>query len=86
MEKRNHIVLIILTYFLLTACKGNKEIDLSTVGNADLGNASWISTQEELPGIDSLLYEEHPSPIFRKEFTAEKDIRSATWYITSAGY
>jgi alpha-L-rhamnosidase len=86
MEKQSHIVFIILIYLLLTACKGNKEIDLSTLGNADLGNASWISTQEELPGIDSLLYEEHPSPIFRKEFTAEKDIRSATLYITSAGY
>ena len=70
---------------LFSACTQGNDSP-SILDNTDLGSASWIGVQEELPVVDSLLYDEHPSPIFRKEFDAHAEIRSVTLYITSAGY
>ncbi len=85
MSTLNSLCLLAATLFL-TACNGTSDNDPPYEGNSDLAEATWISVQKELPGIDSLLYEDDPSPIFRKEFTAKRDIRSATLFISSAGY
>nr|WP_121271369.1 family 78 glycoside hydrolase catalytic domain [Pedobacter schmidteae] len=55
-------------------------------GNEELSTASWIGDAREQPKLDSLMYEDDPAPIFRKEFVAGRSIRSATLYITAAGY
>lgn len=55
-------------------------------GNSDLARARWISTRKDVPEIDSLLYEDDPSPVFRKLFSVKKDLQSATLFISAAGY
>jgi alpha-L-rhamnosidase len=87
-KQRNYVVLSIpvVVYLVFSACNFNKNNDLDTIDNTDLINATWIGVQEDLPTIDSLLYDEDPTPIFRKEFNTKTDIQSATLYITSAGY
>ena len=87
-KQRNYIVLFIpiVVYLVFTACNFNTNNDPPIIDNTDLVNATWIGVQKDLPIIDSLLYDEDPTPIFRKEFIAKNDIRSATLYITSAGY
>ena len=84
----NYIVLFIpiVVYLVFTACNFNTNNDPPIIDNTDLVNATWIGVRKDLPIIDSLLYDEDPTPIFRKEFIAKNDIRSATLYITSAGY
>ncbi|CAL1518790.1 family 78 glycoside hydrolase catalytic domain [Chitinophaga sp. MM2321] len=52
----------------------------------DLENAIWIGDARVQPVLDSLMYEDDPAPIFRKEFIADKTIQSATLFITAAGY
>ncbi len=46
----------------------------------------WIGDNKQQPAVDSLFYENDPSPIFRKEFNLENAIKSAHLYITAAGY
>ena len=87
-RQRIFIILTIQTLIFLgcSACIRNANNDLPADENSDLAYAAWISVQEDLPGIDSLLYDDDPSPIFRKEFTVRNDIQSATLFISSAGY
>ncbi|RLD92448.1 MAG: hypothetical protein DRJ29_11615, partial [Bacteroidetes bacterium] len=76
-RQRNFIILIIQTLVFLgcSACIRNANNDLPADENSDLAYAAWISVQEDLPCIDSLLYDDDPSPIFRKEFTVRNDIQ-----------
>ncbi len=48
--------------------------------------AAWIGepTSGQLP--DSLMYGDLPAPLFRKVFSVQKEIQSAIFYITAAGY
>lgn len=55
-------------------------------GKGELSTASWIGDVRVQPMLDSLMYEDDPAPIYRKEFVADRSIRSATLYITAAGY
>jgi len=86
--KNSKIVLIIQTLVVLgcIACNSHANNDLPIDDSHDLAHARWISIQKEIPLIDSLLYNDDPSPIFRKEFTVKNDIRSATLFISAAGY
>ena len=86
--KESKIILFIQTVVFLgcTACESSTNNDPPIIDNPHLATATWISTQKELPTIDSLLYDDDPTPIFRKEFTVKNEIRSATLFITSAGY
>jgi alpha-L-rhamnosidase len=74
------------TILWYAGCNLNTNNKLVIKDRADLENATWITTQEKIPRPDSLLYDEDPSPVFRKEFSVKKEIRSATLYITAAGY
>lgn len=86
--KDSKIILFIQAVVFLgfTACKSNTNNNPPINDNSHLANATWISTHKELPTIDSLLYDDDPTPIFRKEFTVKNEIRSATLFISSAGY
>ena len=76
---------LIVILLILSACNVDAKKSVAPVEN-DFAKANWIGTQEELPVIDSLFYADNPSPVFRKEFTAKNEIRSAVLYITAAGY
>lgn len=72
---------------LLTACFiGYFPSNAQTLVTNDLTNASWISDVKSLPKADSLFYMDDPAPLFRKTFAVNGEIKSATLFITSAGY
>jgi alpha-L-rhamnosidase len=70
---------------LLIGC--NRSENKSITGESvDLQHASWIGDARTRPATDSLMYGEFPAPLFRKEFSAGNDIKTATLFITAAGY
>ena len=75
------IVIILLT---LVGCQEIKKINNTGFTTSD--SAQWITDARELPESDSLFYRENPMPIFRKEFSANSEIKTATLFITAAGY
>ncbi len=77
-------ILIVLSLLPLALSCG-KSPD-QPIGNHDLLHARWIEDGRKWPVADSLMYGEFPAPLFRKEFTVGKDMRSAVLYITAAGY
>ena len=76
----------ILVCLLFSAFSCNTKNDRAIIDTCDLVNATWIGVQQDLAIVDSLLYDEDPAPIFRKEFNATNEISSATLYISAAGY
>ena len=64
---------------LLPGCQGIVQNDL-------FQHVVWIGEREVEPIPDSIMYGDHPAPLFRKEFSVNNDLRSATLYITAAGY
>lgn len=88
LKRRNYTSLLIqiMLGLIFSGCNFSTKDNSVRIENADLANATWIGAQEHFPAADSLLYGENPTPIFRKEFTVKKNIRSAILYITSAGY
>lgn len=78
-------LLLSLLFISFFACSEQAGIQAEQTAT-NLESARWISTQETLPEVDSLLYEVHPSPLFRKVFTSQKKIKSAKLLITAAGY
>ncbi len=82
MKQLKTLLFLLLPICFTVSCNEAKN----TTANIQLSDASWISTQEPLPEVDSLLYDVHPSPLFRKEVIAQAAIKSATLSITAAGY
>ena len=76
---------IVSVLFLLNACGGMQD-QADREGLSDSGDALWIGDGSEEPEKDSLHYLDDPAPVFRKEFKAENEIKTATLYITAAGY
>ena len=64
---------------LLSACHHSSE-------NDPFKSARWIGEPEVANLPDSLRYGDHPASLFRKEFYVKKELRSATLFITAAGY
>lgn len=54
--------------------------------SGELGAALWIGDAKKQPAADSLMYQDDPAPVFGKEFAVGRSIKSATLYITAAGY
>ena len=78
MRMKIEIVFVILLGCIIAGCTGEEE---------DVFNgAEWIQDLRPLPGADSLFYLENPAPLFRKEFTTDRQVKSAKLYITAAGY
>ncbi len=76
----------LLLFILLTitvSCGSDRYNDNSEM---PLNGSLWIGDTHIISTVDSLLYNNDPSPLFRKEFLIDKDIESATLYITAAGY
>jgi alpha-L-rhamnosidase len=78
----------ILFFYILLLSSGCGNSHNQTIKNekADLNKASWITDAREWPVADSLMYGDFPTPIFRKEFSVREKLKSATLYITAAGY
>ena len=59
-----------------------------TIAGSDgkLNGASWITAKENRILTDSLMFGDHPAPLFRKEFKVAGKLKNATLTITAAGY
>jgi len=51
-----------------------------------LQGAAWIAAKDYQVIADSLMYGNHPAPLFRKDFTLTGKLKNATLTITAAGY
>jgi alpha-L-rhamnosidase len=75
---------IFLSLALLVFSCSTKQTENNRDEN--MNNAVWISDDKPIPETDSLFYTDQPAPIFRKEFNADKNLVSASLFITAAGY
>ncbi|MEA1888080.1 MAG: family 78 glycoside hydrolase catalytic domain, partial [Bacteroidota bacterium] len=80
--QRIFIVLVLLLLFACNSINKRNEYDLST----DNSQLSWIGDGKDQPEKDYMYYLEDSSPVFRKEFIAEKELMSAKLLVTAAGY
>lgn len=48
--------------------------------------ASWITRKQGEPIPEAKLFDDHPAPLFRKEFALEKNIAHARIYVSGLGY
>ncbi|MBN2417362.1 family 78 glycoside hydrolase catalytic domain [bacterium] len=69
-----------LLIVLVLSCGGNRT------SPSDFGAAAWIGDGRPLPSCDADFYRDQPAPLFRREFTILDSLRSATLFITAAGY
>lgn len=76
----------IIRPFLLILFAGCSCVQQQKENSDIFADCNWIDNgyTQEIP--DSLMYEEHPAPLFRKEFKVTDKIKKATLYITAAGY
>jgi alpha-L-rhamnosidase len=71
---------------LLTSGCGKSQNQPAMDENPDFQNAAWITDSRVWPETDSLMYGDFPAPMFRKEFSVKKEVKSAKLFITAAGY
>ena len=72
---------------LVCTAKGYSQREFQPgIDDIDLSKARWIGSGQDIPKDDAQFYRDHPVPLFRKDFTVSKHVRSATLYITAAGY
>ena len=72
---------------LLLYFQGPLQAQSATAGiNDQLNGATWIAAHENVTMADSLLYNDHPAPLFRKEFSIAGKLKKGTLTITAAGY
>ena len=76
------VIVLLLSLFACDSITKKEEINVLR-SNID---AFWIGTGKNQPLEDSLFYLDDPSPIFRKEFKVDKEIKSVKLLISSAGY
>lgn len=81
-----YIISLFTGLLLVSFSTGTKQELQAIKYDDDLSLARWIGVQKKAVPADSLLYASDPAPLFRKEFGVEKAIRSATLFITAAGY
>jgi len=77
-------ILVAVVFCLLFA---NEAIKAQTLipAKAFFG-ASWIGEGDQAATADSLLFKDHPAPLFRKQFTLTRKVTKATLSISAAGY
>jgi len=61
-----------------------QKVDDKREGKLD--GANWITAGQVEPSADSLLFGDHPAPLFRKEFSINGRVAHAYLTITAAGY
>lgn len=89
MEKSPHLgiglnrITLLFLYFFFT-------VSYALAANVPAGglqNAKWIGNCALEMTDEAAMYNEHPAPLFRRDFAVEKiKIKKATLYITAAGY
>lgn len=79
------VIVISIVLLIISGCR-NQQNQSCEDKNTDLQHAEWITDAANLPVADSLMYGDSPAPLFRKEFSVSKEIKSATLNITAAGY
>ena len=73
-------VLVFLLHCLQIPLQAQKSL------SDKLEGAAWIAAKENQVIADSLMYLDHPAPLFRKDFAVTGKLRKATLTITAAGY
>jgi alpha-L-rhamnosidase len=48
--------------------------------------ASWIAAPQEGPMPEEKMFDDHPAPLFRKEFRLAKQVKRARLYVSGLGY
>ena len=97
LNKKNYNLMRKVTFFLFlvvgilslnsyTSFAQLKQNTKQDIEDNPLKNALWIGDDKPLPKHDSLFYKNSPSPLFRKVIAVENNLKSATLYITAAGY
>ncbi len=76
----------VIILLILSTCHCSRNNNPSIPEESDLAGAYWIGTGEDTLKHDAHFYEDNPAPMFRKEFSVEKSVHSATLYVTAAGY
>ncbi|MEI6274810.1 MAG: family 78 glycoside hydrolase catalytic domain [Prolixibacteraceae bacterium] len=85
--KINQISLALVLLFLLGSVRLQAQnLKMNQRDLTDMSNAIWIGNNEKVIANDSLLYGDHPAPLFRKEFNITGKILKGTLTITAAGY
>lgn len=82
----NKLIFSAIIILVLQSCKFNSLNEKATNADIDFSNAQWITDTLQIPPEESLFYDDHPAPIFRKEFEVKRNLKKATLYITAAGY
>ncbi|MBI5010249.1 MAG: family 78 glycoside hydrolase catalytic domain [Bacteroidia bacterium] len=77
-------ILIIIT-LLISGCSEHKVSSPGEI-KGDLKNAVWITDSQDWPLKDADMFADNPAPLFRKEFSVKEEVKSATLFITAAGY
>ena len=83
--KIHMLFIFIICILTISGCGGHKN-EATEGRKGELIDAHWITDAREWPENDAEMYGDLPAPMFRKEFTVNKEIRSAVLYITAAGY
>jgi alpha-L-rhamnosidase len=84
-ELRMNIMIAATMLFLIAGC-GKPKLPSARNQVPDFQHAVWITDGRVWPVADSLMYGDFPAPLFRKEFSVSKEVKSATLCITAAGY
>ena len=84
-DSKKNLVISSFILLLISGC-GNADNQKDKHENSDFQQALWITDDREWPVVDSLMYGDFPAPLFRKEFSVQKEVRSAKLFITAAGY
>jgi len=78
-------IISVIIFVLIFSCQQGTD-QASEQGLFSDDEAYWITDQRPLPSQDSLFYLAQPAPLFRREFSIQGGVDSATLFITSAGY
>ncbi len=76
---------LIISSLLISGCSEHKVSSSGEI-KGDLKNAQWITDSREWPLSDADMFGDNAAPLFRKEFNVKEDVKSATLFITAAGY
>ena len=77
----------IITLLLLFSLAGCHSVEKSNENSEPVfKDCNWIDNGDTQQIADSLMYSDHPAPLFRKNFEVQNKLQKATLYITAAGY
>jgi alpha-L-rhamnosidase len=84
-ERRLNLIASAIILLQIAGCGKSGLTSLKSEA-PDFQQAAWITDGREWPAADSLMYGDFPAPLFRKEFSVKREVKSARLFITAAGY